>query len=137
MGLEAHEKHVSMFQDSDLLGSFNPKLMEHSTAISHSLGTLRWKELASEKERIHIKRAVRRFAFAVVGGLIIIVPLCILTWGHVTSRTLAVTASSISLFALCVAVFSKTEPENLLAITATYAAVLMSLVGTANNAVVG
>lgn len=133
--LESPEKHSSLFQDSDLLGSFDPKLMEHSTAVGQSLGTARSEEMASEKRRHQVKAAITRFGFAVIGGLIIIVPMFVLTLGHVSAKTLAVVATSICLFALGVAVCSTTEPDHLLAVTAAYAAVLMTLVGTGKNGV--
>jgi hypothetical protein len=53
----------------------------------------------------------------------------ILAVGSATVKTLAVISTSIFLFALGVAVLSPTEPGNLLAATAAYAAVLVALIG--------
>jgi hypothetical protein len=73
--------------------------------------------------------ALKRFAFAIIGGLIIVVPMLILVVGSATVKTLAVISTSIFLFAASVAIFSTTEPGNLLAATAGYAAVFMALIG--------
>ncbi|KAK8091248.1 hypothetical protein PG994_000753 [Apiospora phragmitis] len=134
--LEAHEKHHSIFQDSDLLGSFDHNLMQHSTAVGRSLGRSRLEEIQGEQRRARTRTALRRFFFAVIGGLIIIGPMFVLTWGIATPKQLAVVSVSIILFATGVAIFSTTEPENLLAVTAAYAAVMMGLVGTGNDGLV-
>ncbi|KAK7928901.1 hypothetical protein PG985_005899 [Apiospora marii] len=136
MKLEAHEKHHSLFKDSDLLGSFNHKLMQHSTAIGQSLGTSRWEEMAKEERRAKLRNTLRRLGFAVIGGMIIIVPMFILTWNYASTKTLVVLATSILLFVLGIAIFSTTEPENLLAVTAAYAAVLTALMSAGNSDVV-
>ena len=52
----------------------------------------------------------------------------ILLLGHVNTKTLAVIPASILLFAVGVAIFAKTDPVNLLAATAAYAAVLTALI---------
>ncbi|KAL1794567.1 hypothetical protein ACET3X_006383 [Alternaria dauci] len=41
LSLTVASTHRSLFRDADLLGSFNPKLMEHSNALGQSLGTTR------------------------------------------------------------------------------------------------
>ncbi|PMD59899.1 uncharacterized protein K444DRAFT_612963 [Hyaloscypha bicolor E] len=129
LGLKAPASHRSLFRDSDLLGSFNPKLMQHGTSVGGSLGTGRAQAMAREERRMHFHMALKRFAFAIIGGLIIVVPMLILVVGSATAKTLAVISTSIFLFAVSVAVFSTTEPGNLLAATAAYAAVLMALIG--------
>jgi hypothetical protein len=85
--------------------------------------------MAREERRMHFHMALKRFAFAIIGGLIIVVPMLILVVGSATAKTLAVISTSIFLFAVSVAVFSTTEPGNLLAATAGYAAVLMAFSG--------
>jgi VIT1/CCC1 family predicted Fe2+/Mn2+ transporter len=129
LGLKAPASHQSFFKDSDLLGSFNPNLMQHATLIGESLGTGRAHAMAREERRVQFRMTLKRFAFAIIGGLIIVVPMLILVVGSATVKTLAVISTSIFLFALGVAVFSPTEPGNLLAATAAYAAVLMALIG--------
>ncbi|KAM5341705.1 hypothetical protein ACJ41O_014736 [Fusarium nematophilum] len=129
LGLKAGDSHHSLFQDSDLLGSFNPKLMQHSTAIGRSLGTGRAQTMYSQERIRQVRMASKRFAFAAIGGLIIVVPMLILAAGTATAKMLGVTSVSIFFFAGGVAVFSKTEPENLLVATAAYAAVLVAFVG--------
>jgi hypothetical protein len=113
-----------------LLGSFNPKLMQHSPGADRSLGAGREQTVVSEERRMQLLMAWKRSAFAIIGRLIIVVPMLVLVVGSATAKTLAVISSSIFLFALGVAVFSTTEPENLLAATAAYAAVLTALIGT-------
>ncbi|RSL47215.1 hypothetical protein CEP51_015805, partial [Fusarium floridanum] len=127
--LKAGDSHRSLFQDSDLLGSFNPKLMQHSTAIGRSLGTGRAMTMSSQQRHLQFRLASRRFAFAVIGGLIIVVPMLILAPSTATPKMQGVTSGSIFLFAGGVAVFSSTEPENLLVATAAYAAVLVAFMG--------
>lgn len=118
-----------MFRDSDLLGSFNPQLMQHSTTIGSSLGTDRAHTVADQERRVKIRMALRRFSFAVIGGLIIVMPMLILVSDTTTAKMQAVISTSIFLFALGVAVFSRTTPENLLVATAAYAAVLVTFIG--------
>ncbi|RII07000.1 hypothetical protein CUC08_Gglean007968 [Alternaria sp. MG1] len=120
--------HRSLFRDADLLGSFDPKLMEHSNALGQSLGTTRAHAFASEQRREQFALAWKRFASAFVGGMIIVVPMLILLVGDVKTKTLAVIPTSILLFAVGVALFAKTDPVNLLAATAAYAAVLTAFV---------
>jgi len=136
LGLKAPASHRTLFRDSDLLGSFNPKLMQHGTSVGRSLGTGRAHVMASEERRVQFRMTLKRFAFAIIGGLIIVVPMLILVVGNATAKTLAVISSSIFLFAVSVAFFSTIEPENLLVATAAYAAVLMALIrGSSQNKV--
>ncbi|KAF2107046.1 hypothetical protein BDV96DRAFT_654136 [Lophiotrema nucula] len=135
LGLKANDTYRSLFRDSDLLGSFDPELMEHSTAIGQSLGTDRARTVASEERRAHFLMAWKRFAFAIIGGLIIVVPMLILVVGSATTKSLAVIPTSIFLFAVGVAIFAKTDPTNLLAATAAYAAVLVALIGDGRQSV--
>ncbi len=129
LGLQAPVSHRSLFRDSDVLGSFDHTLMQHSMAIGQSLGAGRLQELESQKRQQKIREMTRRFCFAILGGLIIVTPVLILTAGtaSATPRVLGVISASIFLFALAVALFSNTKPENLLAATAAYSAVLVSL----------
>ncbi|KAI2462982.1 hypothetical protein F4781DRAFT_152763 [Annulohypoxylon bovei var. microspora] len=136
-GLEADPTHRSLFQDSDILGSFDPNLMQHSTAIGRSLGREREETIMNIERLTRLHMTLKRLVFAVVGGLIIIVPMFILVVGHTTAKTLAVITTSILIFAIGVAVFSETEPENLLAATAAYAAVLVALMGGGNQGSLG
>ena len=128
LSLTVPSTHRSLFRDADLLGSFDPKLMEHSNALGQSLGTTRAHAFASEQRREQFALAWKRFASAFVGGMIIVVPMLILLVGDVKTKTLAVIPTSILLFAVGVALFAKTDPVNLLAATAAYAAVLTAFV---------
>jgi hypothetical protein len=51
--------------------------VQHSTATERSLGTGRAQTVASEERRARFRMASRRFAFAIIGGLIIVVPMLI------------------------------------------------------------
>ncbi|KAH7020516.1 hypothetical protein EDB80DRAFT_882552 [Ilyonectria destructans] len=129
LNLKAEGPHSSLFRDSDLLGSFNPKLMQHSMSMSHSLGTDRAHTVADQERRVRLRLTLKRFAFAVIGGLIIVMPMLILVSETATLKKKAVISASIFLFALGVAVFSNTTPEYLLVATAAYAAVLVTFIG--------
>ncbi|CAN9323471.1 unnamed protein product [Alternaria alternata] len=118
LNLTVPSTHRSLFRDADLLGSFDPKLMEHSNALGQSLGTTRAHNFASELQKEQFGLAWKRFAFAFVGGLIIVVPMIILLAGVVKTKTLAVIPTSILMFAVGVALFAKTDPVNLLVATA-------------------
>ncbi|KAI0490386.1 hypothetical protein F4859DRAFT_500763 [Xylaria cf. heliscus] len=128
-GLQVEESHRSLFKDLDLLGEFDNDLMRQSNAIGRSLGAERTDIVASQERLNRIRVAIRRFSFAIVGGLIIIVPLLILLVGEELPKSLEVISTSIVIFAMYVAVFTKLEPENLLASTAAYAAVLVGIIG--------
>ncbi|KAI1120766.1 hypothetical protein F5Y10DRAFT_289314 [Nemania abortiva] len=128
-GLQVGESHRSLFKDSDLLGSFDPELMRQSTAIGRSLGTERTFTVAQEERLRQTRVAIRRFSFAILGGLIIVIPMLILLVGEASAKSLAVISTSIVIFAFIIASFTRLEPENLLASTAAYAAVLASIIG--------
>lgn len=131
-GLKVAPTHRSVFRDSDVLGSFDHSLMRHSTAIGESLGTGRVQELATKARRMRVREMTQRVVMAILGGLIIVVPMMVIVLGispqnGLAPRALAVVSTSILLFALVVAFFSHMKPENLLAATAAYAAVLVTL----------
>jgi ABC-type transport system involved in cytochrome bd biosynthesis fused ATPase/permease subunit len=111
--------------------------MEHSTAHGQSLGSERARTFASEEQQAHFIMAWRRFVFAIVGGLIIVVPMLMMAVGHATTKVLVVIPTSILLFAAGVALFAKAEPVSLLAATAAYAAVLVALIGIGGPATGG
>lgn len=130
LNLTVPYNHRSLFRDADFLGSFNPKLMEHSNALGQSLGTIHAHVSTSDERRAQYTMALNRFAFAFVGGFIIVVPMLILLVGSVSVKILTVIPVSIFLFAVGVALFAKSDPVNLLAATAAYAAVLTALIKT-------
>ena len=131
--LKVPQTHRSVFRDSDVLGSFDHALMQHSTAIGQSLGTGRVQELASQVRRERVREMTQRVVMAILGGLIIVVPMMVIVLGispqnnSLAPRALAVISTSILFFALAVGFFSQMKPENLLAATAAYAAVLVTL----------
>ena len=61
-----------------------------------------------------------------------VIPVLIIVIGTASVRTLVVVSVSIFTFAVLVALFSESTPENLLAATAAYAAVLVVFIS--NNA---
>jgi hypothetical protein len=89
--------------------------------------------MATEERRVQLRMTLKRFAFAIIGGLIIVVPMLVLVVGSAPAKTLGVISASIFLFAVSVAVFSTTAPENLLAATAAYASVLIALIGSSGS----
>ncbi|KAI1326502.1 hypothetical protein F5Y16DRAFT_400391 [Xylariaceae sp. FL0255] len=126
-GLVVDELHRSFFHDSDLLGSFDHNLLRQDTTASKSLGTKRALEVEGETRQEQARAQLRRFSFAIIGGLIIVVPMLILLIGSASIKTLVVISAAIFIFAACIATFSKMEPEYLLTATAGYAAVLVSI----------
>ncbi|RYP04079.1 hypothetical protein DL765_010312 [Monosporascus sp. GIB2] len=128
-GLRAVPSHQSLFQDSDILGSFDPNLMQHSTAIGRSLGREREEAILNDERLARLRTTLKRLMLAVIGGLIIIIPMFVLVEGDTTVKTVVVITTSILLFAIGVAVLSEAAPESLLAATAAYAAVLVTLIG--------
>lgn len=129
LGLEVPESYCSIFHDSDLLGSFDHELMHKSAAIGQSLGSHHAQKIGKQQHRERIKQASWRFAFAVLGGLIIVIPMLILVSDVTPLKYQVVISLSIFLFAVSVACFSRTVPENLLVATAAYAAVLVTFIG--------
>lgn len=102
MGLQVPASHRSLFRGWDVLGSFNHTLTQNSTAIGHSLGTGRSQELASQTRRLQVRKMTQRFVLAILGGLIIVVPMLILVLGiyppnNIAPRALAVISTSIFL----------------------------------------
>jgi hypothetical protein len=131
--LELPGPQYTLYSDADLLGTFDPSLLEHSATLSKmTLGTDRQRSEAAEERHKEIKMAWRRFAFAMIGGLALVVPVLVIVVGTTPVKTLLVVTVSIFVFAVGVALFSDAEPENLLAATAAYAAVLMVFISNTN-----
>jgi hypothetical protein len=125
----------TLYSDEDLLGSFDPSLMAHRvTPGVVTRGTQRQNSQVVETQRVKARMAWRRFASAMLGGFALVTPVLIIVIGtsNVSVRALIVVSVSIFLFALGVALFSTALPENLLAATAAYAAVLVVFIS--NNA---
>lgn len=112
------------YNDNDLLGSFDSGLLQKSATLGVSRGTH-----AQQKEMDKRARVARlRYPFALVGGLALIIPVLIMVANTTSAKPLVVASVSILLFAFTVAKFSNSSPENLLAATAAYAAVLVVFV---------
>ncbi|KIW78370.1 hypothetical protein Z517_08205 [Fonsecaea pedrosoi CBS 271.37] len=130
-GLALPAPQHTLYSDDDLLGSFDHSLMEHGTARGKTRGTERQQSELARQRREGIKRAQRRFIFAIIGGLVIVTPVLIIVVGTVSAKALAVVSISIFAFSVVVALFSAAEPESLLAATAAYAAVLVVFISNA------
>ncbi len=118
----------TLYSDDDLLGSFDLSLMAHGvTPGKKTRATQRQQSEVVEKRKIARRASFQRFAFAMLGGLALVTPVLIILVGtaNVSLRALTVVSVSIFLFSLAVALFSNALPENLLAATAAYAAVLV------------
>jgi len=115
----------AFYADTDLLGSFDPLLMAKGEGGVHTRGTTREKAEKVRERATEFHMALKRFCFAILGGLAIIIPILIIALGDVPTKTMVTISVAIFLFALAVAWASTTSPENLLGATAAYAAVLM------------
>lgn len=116
------------YSDTDLLGSFDPFLAESGKIGPSTRGTTREKAERVRKRAKDFHMALKRFLFAILGGLAIVVPVLIIALGAVPTKTIVTVAIAIFVFALTVAWASTASPENLLGATAAYAAVLMVFV---------
>jgi hypothetical protein len=130
--LNLTESHNPLYSDADLLGSFDPSLIQHSPTVGKTRGSQRDEAEAVQKHREAMKLAWRRFSFAIIGGLAIVVPVLAIVANTAPVRTLVIVSGAILIFSIAVAVFSTFTPENLLTTTAAYAAVLMVFVGNSN-----
>jgi predicted anti-sigma-YlaC factor YlaD len=133
LGLELKSQQQTIYSDDDLLGSFDHSLLQHSATVSRTRGSERHLAEQAEKRRQRLKLAWKRFIFAIVGGIAIVVPVLIIVAGTASVKTLVVVSVSIFLFALGVALFSSAVPESLLAATAAYAAVLIVFVTSSSS----
>jgi cytochrome c biogenesis factor len=73
----------------------------------------------------------KRLLMAVFGGLALVVPMVIMTIWETKSVCLSVTAACVALVAILLAtIMVEAHPKDVLAVTATYAAVLVVFVGS-------
>lgn len=135
--LASLSRDIPCYSDEDLLGSFDPSLMEHGTTPGMTRATQQQHSEMVEKRQREVKMTWQRFAFAMLGGLalIVLVLIIVVQTIPVPVKPLVVVSISILLFALSVALFSKALPENLLAATAAYAAVLVVFISNTNSPV--
>lgn len=113
------------YTDIDLLGSFDPFLMTKGEGRTPTRGTTREKAEKVRDRAAAFRMALKRFYFAILGGLAIVIPVFIIALGDVPTKNMVTISVAIFLFALIVAWASTASPENLLGATAAYAAVLM------------
>ena len=104
-------------------------MLAHSATLNCTRGTQRARLEAAAKAQATMKDAWKRFYFAIMGGLAIVIPTIIIVVHKVPVKVLAVVSGSILVFSVSVAIFSRSHPESLLAVTAAYAAVLMVFMG--------
>lgn len=114
-----------LYSDEDLLSSFNGHLKPQAP----TRGTKRRVWLAADKKREGKRIAVRRLLFAMLGGLAIIVPVLVMAIPTASAKKVVTVRVSITLFVFSMTVFSSASPENLLAASAAYAAVLVAFMG--------
>lgn len=74
-----------------------------------------------------------RFIWSISGGLLLIVPMLIMALLKNQTASLITTSCAVFIFALAVTGISSASPQELLAATAAYAAVLVVFVGTSQN----
>lgn len=135
-GLTLPGPRETLYTDDDLLGSFDPSLLAHSMSSRvMTRGTQRQQLEMVEKRRSNAKLLWQRFAFAMLGGFTLVTPVLIIVVDteNVPVRALIVVSVSIFLFALSVALCSNALPENLLAATAAYAAVLVVFISNTTS----
>jgi hypothetical protein len=70
---------------------------------------------------------------ALLGGVALWVPMVIMALNPSLDKSLTTTGAAVFIFAVAIALLSKASPENVLGITAAYAAVLVVFVGTGNS----
>jgi hypothetical protein len=126
LGLKLDTVCLPMFDERDLLGEF---VLEHSCFGKFKRAVQREQESAVLARQKEVREAWKRFAFALAGGLALMVPMLVMAVHKVPDRTLITITVAIFLFSSGVALFSQAAPENLLGATAAYAAVLMVFVG--------
>ena len=125
LGLTLPDQRQLIYSEEDLLSSFNGYLKPQAP----TRGTKRRAWLAADKKRESTRMAVRRLLFAILGGLAMIVPLLVMAIPTVSAKEVVTIGVSIALFTFSMAIFSSASPENLLAASAAYAAVLVAFIG--------
>jgi uncharacterized membrane protein YfcA len=75
-----------------------------------------------------------RFMAGILGGPWLIVPLLVIAFDASLSKTAITVSVSVVFFALAVGLVFETDNKDILTATATYAAVLVALVGTSTSA---
>jgi hypothetical protein len=131
--LKVGDEQAAFYSDEDLLGSFDPSLLQHSQMVEHTRGTQKANAEKTERNRTAVRHACIRFCFAVLGGLAIIVPTMAIALHSVSQTVMTVVCVSIAIFSCGVALLSTASPESLLGATAAYAAVLMVFMNRGNS----
>lgn len=129
LDLKLKGQRNSIYSDADLLGSFDCSLLQHTPTLGRTRASHVEALEQHARAKQQLKETWRRFAFAIVGATAVVVPSMIIAYDQAPVRTLVVVAVSIFVFSCTVAVFSVASPENLLAATAAYSAVLMVFMG--------
>jgi hypothetical protein len=124
LGLLLPSEQRTLYSDTDLLGSFDPSLLRHSASHGWTRGSSWEKREACELRAARVSLACRRFTFAIAGGIGIVAPVLGMAYHAVELKNAILLSTAILTFAIGVALFSAAAPENLLAATAAYAAVL-------------
>ena len=83
--------------------------------------------------RKNVQQLGQRFIMAISGGVALLVPMIVMVLNPSQNKSLITTCVAVSVFAIIIALISKASPENVLGITAAYAAVLVVFVGTGSS----
>ncbi|KAK6954741.1 hypothetical protein Daesc_004710 [Daldinia eschscholtzii] len=70
-GLTLSNLQQAIFSDADILGSFDPAMLQHSQTLGETRATQREKKELLGKRKKHLVDTLQRFGFAVIGGLAI------------------------------------------------------------------
>ena len=125
LNLDLPNPRQPLYSDDDLLGSFDPSLLQHHQALGTSRGTQMQHAQLEEENQKRVRIARLRYPFAMIGGLALVVPVLVMVVGTTPVKPLVVASVSIFVVAFGIAMFSTATPENALAATAAYAAVLV------------
>lgn len=129
-GLVLPHPQQALYSDADLLGSFDPLILQRSRTVGETRATQRQKTQLLQERKKRMRLRLERFCFAIAGGLLINGPVLVLGAGTADAKALVVVSVSVALFSLGIAWFSSASPENILAATAAYAAVLVAFINT-------
>ena len=126
LDLTLQGQHSPLYSDDDLFNAFNGHLKPQAPTRA----TRRRIRLAAMAKQESTKMTLRRLAFGILGVLTIIIPLLVMAIPTASTRMLATAGISIAIFVFSTAIFTSASPESLLAASAAYAAVLVTLIGS-------
>ncbi|KAK3707629.1 hypothetical protein LTR37_011977 [Vermiconidia calcicola] len=117
-------KTISLIPKHVLPGGRLPMAQDHEHPKLRGMGRNAANEAAYRKKRL------LRFAMAVLGALLLVIPMVIMTIVVGKAASLITTCVSMLVFAILITMFTELGPNEVLGTTAAYAAVLVVFVGT-------